>query len=111
MAFTKDGDLLFTSLDHRILKLEAKTNEELLPAEKVHDKIADALYEQKRAVETRKYLAKLRSQAIIQWRNEELKKIWEARVAALTPPSSDPVPAAPADKPERKPASSDKPTN
>ena len=26
MAFTKDGDLVFTSLDHRILKLEAKTN-------------------------------------------------------------------------------------
>ena len=26
MAYTKDGDLIFTSLDHRILKLEAKTN-------------------------------------------------------------------------------------
>jgi DNA-binding beta-propeller fold protein YncE len=26
MAFTKDGDLVFTSLDHRILKIEAKTN-------------------------------------------------------------------------------------
>jgi sugar lactone lactonase YvrE len=26
MAFTKDGDLVFTSLDHRILKLETKTN-------------------------------------------------------------------------------------
>ncbi len=26
MAYTKDGDLVFTSLDHRILKLEAKTN-------------------------------------------------------------------------------------
>ena len=26
IAYTKDGDLVFTSLDHRILKLEAKTN-------------------------------------------------------------------------------------
>ncbi len=96
---------------YQLVKLESRTNEELLPAEKVHDKIADALYEQKRSVETKKYLAKLRSQAIIQWRNEELKKIWEAEVATLTPPPSDPLPATPAEKPAQKPASSDKPTN
>ena len=77
----------------------------------MRDKIADALYEQKRSVETKKYLAKLRAQAIIQWRNEELKKIWEAKVATLTPPPSDPPPATPAEKPAEKPASSDKPTN
>jgi parvulin-like peptidyl-prolyl isomerase len=96
---------------YQFVKLEAKTNQEVLPPEKVHDKIADALYEQKRAVETRKYLAKLRSQAIIQWRNEKLKKIWEAKIASLTPPSSDPAPVAPAAKPAQKPATSDKPTN
>jgi peptidyl-prolyl cis-trans isomerase SurA len=94
---------------YQVLKLEARTNEEVLPPEKVRDKIADALYEQKRGAETKKYLAKLRSQAIIQWRNEELKKIWEARVAELAPPA-DSAPAAPAEKPT-KPASSDKPTS
>jgi parvulin-like peptidyl-prolyl isomerase len=95
---------------YQLVKLEARSAEELLPAEKVRDKIADALYEQKRAVETKKYLAKLRAQAIIQWRNEDLKKIWEAKVATLTPPSDLP-PATPTDKPAEKPASSDKPTN
>jgi peptidyl-prolyl cis-trans isomerase SurA len=96
---------------YQLVKLEARSKQELLPAEKVRDKIADALYEQKRGVETQKYLAKLRAQAIIQWRNEELKKIWEAKVATLTPPPSDPPPATPAEKPAEKPASSDKPTN
>jgi peptidyl-prolyl cis-trans isomerase SurA len=96
---------------YQLVKLESRTAEELLPAEKVRDKIADALYEQKRQVETKKYLAKLRAQAIIQWRNEELKKIWEAKVATLAPPADDPAAATPAGKPAAKPASSDKPTN
>ena len=95
---------------YQLVKLEARSKEELLPAEKVRDKIADALYEQKRVVETKKYLAKLRAQAIIQWRNEELKKIWEAKVATLAPPPSDTPPATPTDK-AAKPAASDKPTN
>jgi hypothetical protein len=95
---------------YQVVKLEAQTVEELLPAEKVRDKIADALYEQKRQAETKKYLAKLRAQAIIQWRNEELKKAWESKVGPLTPPSPEPPAGAPAKKPAapQKPAS-DKP--
>jgi parvulin-like peptidyl-prolyl isomerase len=104
-------DVVRSQNGYQLVKLEARTNEELLPAEKVHDKIADALYEQKRQVETKKYLAKLRSQAIIQWRNEELKKIWEAKVATLTPPETEPAPATPSDKPAEKPPASNKPTN
>ncbi len=96
---------------YQIVKLEAQTAEEVLPAEKVRDKIADALYEQKRQVETKKYLAKLRAQAIIQWRNEELKKIWESKVGPLTPPAPEAPAGAPAERPAapQKPAS-DKPT-
>jgi len=103
-------DVVRSQNGYQLVKLESRTNEELVPAEKVHDKIADALYEQKRQVETKKYMAKLRSQAIIQWRNEELKKIWETRVAQLAPPQTEPAPT-PDQKPAQKPAASDKPTN
>ena len=103
-------DVVRSQNGYQLVKLESRTNEELVPAEKVHDKIADALYEQKRQVETKKYMAKLRSQAIIQWRNEELKKIWEARVAQLAPPQTEPAPT-PDQKPAQKPPASDKPTN
>jgi parvulin-like peptidyl-prolyl isomerase len=101
---------------YQLVKLEAKTAQELLPAEKVRDKIADALYEQKRQVETKKYLSKLRAQAIIQWRNEELKKAWESKVGPLTPPVPPDAPAGKAAPPQKpaapqKPATSDKPTN
>jgi peptidyl-prolyl cis-trans isomerase SurA len=98
---------------YQLVKLEARTAQELLPAEKVRDKIADALYEQKRQIETKKYLAKLRAQAIIQWRNEELKKAWESKVGPLTLPAPEPPAASPADKPAAppKPAAPDKPTN
>ena len=103
-------DVVRSQNGYQLVKLESRTNEELVPAEKVHDKIADALYEQKRQVETKKYMAKLRSQAIIQWRNEELKKIWEARVAQLAPPQTEPAPTQD-EKPAPKPPASDKPTN
>jgi peptidyl-prolyl cis-trans isomerase SurA len=98
---------------YQLVKLEARTNQELLPAEKVRDKIADALYEQKRQVETKKYLAKLRAQAIIQWRNDDLKKAWESKVGPLTPPAPEPPAGTPAAKPAtpQKPAGSDKPTS
>ena len=38
--------------------------------------IGDAIFEQKRQVELKKYLERLRSQAIIEWKNEEIKKAY-----------------------------------
>jgi hypothetical protein len=40
------------------------------------------LYEQKRRVELRKYLQKLRAEAIIEWKNEELRKAYDTALAA-----------------------------
>jgi len=65
----------------QIVKLETMEPERVLTPEEARDRIADALYEEKRMVELRKYLAKQRAQAIIEWKNADLKKAWEKGLA------------------------------
>lgn len=86
---------------YQVIKLEAQTADEVLTAEQARDRIADALYEQKRQVELKKYLEKLRAQAIIEWKNEEIRRAWESRVP---PPQAPATPAAPAAAPPEKPS-------
>ncbi len=78
---------------YQIIKIEARTGDDVQTAEQVRDKIGDAIYEQKRQVYLRRYLHKLRSQAIIEWKNDEIRKAWEARVAAEPPLPPDPTAA------------------
>lgn len=75
----KPGDItevLRTAGGYQIVKLESQTPDEVLTAEQARDRIADVIFEQKRQVELKKYLDKLRAQAIIEWKNEEIKKAW-----------------------------------
>jgi parvulin-like peptidyl-prolyl isomerase len=81
----KPGDIsepLRTPKGYQLLKLEALTPEEVPPAEQVRDQIAEKLYDSKRGTELRKYLAKMRKEAIIEWKNDELRKAYEAGIAA-----------------------------
>ena len=73
---------------YQIVKLESQTPDEVLSAEQARDRIADVIFEQKRQVELKKYLDKLRAQAIIEWKNEEIKKAWLSRVQ---PPTAEPA--------------------
>jgi parvulin-like peptidyl-prolyl isomerase len=96
----KPGDIsepLRTPKGYQLLKLETMTPEEVLPPEQVRDKIADKLFESKRAAELRKYLAKMRKEAIIEWKNDELRKAYEAGLAAdaATAPAPQAPPAPP----------------
>jgi peptidyl-prolyl cis-trans isomerase SurA len=97
----KPGDIsepLRTPKGYQLLKLETMTPEEVLPPEQVRDRIAEKLYESKRGVELRKYLAKMRKEAIIEWKNDELRKAYEAGLAAdatNTPPAPDTAPPPP----------------
>ena len=45
--------------------------------DKAKDQISDRVFTGKRTEEFQKYLEKLRSQAIIEWKNPELKKAYE----------------------------------
>jgi parvulin-like peptidyl-prolyl isomerase len=90
-------DVLRAPAGYQILKLESRTADEVISAEAAHDKIADALYEQKRQAYIRRYLNKLRSQATIEWKNDEIRKGYEAYLAAAPPLPADPndAPLAP----------------
>jgi exosome complex RNA-binding protein Rrp42 (RNase PH superfamily) len=68
----------------------------VLSAEEARDRIADVLFEQKRQVEFKKYLEKQRSQAIIEWKNEEIKKAWQSKVGEPQPETAVPAPDKPA---------------
>ena len=84
---------------------ETMTPEEVLPPEQVRDQIAEKLYAAKRDVELRKYLARMRKEAIIEWKNDELREAYEAGLAreataapAAAPTTAPaPAPASPSD--------------
>ncbi len=68
------GEVLRGQGGYQIIKIEARTADEVMSPEAAHDRIADALYEEKRQVYIRRYLNKLRSQATIEWKNEEIQQ-------------------------------------
>jgi hypothetical protein len=53
-----------------------------LPFEAARDRVADRLSQEKAGIEMRKMLQRLRAQAIIEWKNDDLRKAWEIGVAA-----------------------------
>jgi parvulin-like peptidyl-prolyl isomerase len=71
-----------------ILKLETMKATVTPPFEQVRDLVADRVHESRQQTEMRKFLARMRGQALIEWKNEELKKAYERQIAATTPPSS-----------------------
>jgi len=86
------SDVIRTPAGYQIVKLESQTADTVLSPEEAHDRIADVIFEQKRQVEFKKYLDKQRAQAIIEWKNEEIKKAWQSKVGV---PAPEPAVAAP----------------
>ena len=68
---------LHTSRGYQILKLETSTVSQTLPFEVARDQISERVVTGKRRDEFEKYLAKLRSQAIIEWKNQDVKKAYD----------------------------------
>jgi len=62
---------------YQILKLETKSTAELMPFDKAREDISNRVFTNKRNEEFQKYLTKLRGQAIIEWKNPELKKAYD----------------------------------
>jgi parvulin-like peptidyl-prolyl isomerase len=67
---------------YQILKLESSTPPETLPFDQAKAQISDRVFTDKRREEYDKFLARLRSQAIIEWKNDELKKAYERGLAS-----------------------------
>jgi len=87
----KPGDIspvIRTPKGYQVFKLESMTAKQLQPFEKVRDLIADKVAAQRTKVEMRKFLARLRDQAIIEWKNDDLKKAYEKQLVADSEASS-----------------------
>ena len=65
----------------QIVKLEALTPTAIQPFDKVRDLVADRVYDARQEAEIRKLLARIRSRAIIEWKNDDLKKLYEKGIA------------------------------
>jgi len=62
---------------YQIFKVETMTATETLPLDKAREQISERVFTDKRKAEFQKYVAKLRSQAIIEWKNPEVKKAFD----------------------------------
>ena len=71
------SDVLRSPTGYQILKLESSTPTEIMPFEQAREQISDRVFTDKRRVEFEKYLAKLRAEAIIEWKNPEIKKAYD----------------------------------
>ncbi len=61
----------------QLLKLESRSDAQTMPFDQAREKISEQVFTDKRKVEYQKYLEKLRSQAIIEWKNPEIKKAFD----------------------------------
>lgn len=87
----KTGEItrvLRTPRGYQILKMDARTDGTLKPLAEAREAVSEKVFEGKRRGEFQKYLVKLRSQGIIEWKNDEVKKAWETGVA-LQPTEAD----------------------
>ena len=65
---------------YQIYKLEALTTAQTMPFEQAREQISERVFTDKRKAEWQKYLEKLRAQAIIEWKNPDVKKAFETGV-------------------------------
>jgi parvulin-like peptidyl-prolyl isomerase len=67
---------------YEIFKLESTIASTTLPFEQARSQIADKIGSERQEKALQAYIKKLRAQAIIDWKNPEIHKAWEAGVAA-----------------------------
>ena len=74
-------DVLRGPNGHQILKLESSTAPKTMPFERARDEIGNRVFADKRKQEVQKYLNKLRGEAIIDFKNADIKKAYEQGLA------------------------------
>jgi peptidyl-prolyl cis-trans isomerase SurA len=86
LAGMKPGDITQparATRGYQILKLETAKPAGVKPFDSVRDLVADRVYQMRLGSEMRKFLDRVRRQAIIVWKNEELRKAYEQQIAAM----------------------------
>jgi len=69
----------------QIFKLEKLTTPVTQPFESVRDLVAEKVYASRQQAEVKKFLGRLRSQALIVWKNDTLKKAYEDQLRSEEP--------------------------
>src|SRR3954471_11285724 len=82
-----------TARGYQLLKLESATPTKILEFDKAREQISERVFTDKRRDEFQKYLVKLRAQAIIDWRNQDVKKAYEEGLAAQAKAATAPSPS------------------
>jgi peptidyl-prolyl cis-trans isomerase SurA len=77
-----------TARGYQIVKLETHTPAVVQPFDSVRDLVAERVYSQRQRSEVQKFLSRIRSQAIIIWKNDELKQAYERQIASMQAASS-----------------------
>ncbi len=81
----KTGDIaapIRTPAGYQLLKVELKDEPTVQPFEVVRNEVANKVQGDRSEVEMRKFVETLRGQAIIEWKDEDLKKMYEQYRAA-----------------------------
>ena len=80
----KPGDItqpIKTPRGYQILKLDTLKPASIEPFESVRDLVADRVSDARQEAEIKKFLARVRDQALIVWKNADLKKLYDQAVA------------------------------
>lgn len=77
------ADPIRTPRGYQLLKIEARGESTLEPFDKVNTRIEQRIREERIGAETQKLLERLRGQAIMDWKDQELKAVYEKRLSEL----------------------------
>jgi peptidyl-prolyl cis-trans isomerase SurA len=77
---------LRTAAGYHIFKLESQSAAELEPFDKVRDAISQRIYEERLGIERKKLAVRLREQALIEWKDEQARLLYEKGLAAVKTP-------------------------
>jgi parvulin-like peptidyl-prolyl isomerase len=72
--------VLRTTRGYQILKVEGRIDGTVKPLDAAREDVSERVFESKRRVEFGKYIVRLRGQAIIEWKNDEVKKAYDSGV-------------------------------
>ncbi len=83
-----------TQSGYQIFKVDTLNEATLLPWDQAREEIGNRVANTKQAAEFNRYMQKIRAQAVLDWKNPELKKLFDQRVAeeaaaAITPPAPE----------------------
>src|SRR5262249_58095253 len=68
------------SRGYQLLNLETMTATQVLSLEQAREQISERVFTDKRKAEFQKYIQKLRAQAIIEWKNPDIRRAFEEGV-------------------------------